>query len=297
MNTNIISNKIVLGTVQFGLDYGINNSRGKIPENEVFEILDEAHGSGIDTLDTADSYGDSERLIGKFTKNKGIEFNVISKMSVSDAAGVTKSVNAALRRLNKKNIYGYMIHHFKDFKKSPDIWNRMVENKSEGVIKKIGFSLYYPSELEYLIENRIKIDIIQVPYSIFDRRFEKYFDILRKMGVEILVRSVFLQGLAFKKPGDLDSHFLKIRDAISELNNIAEGNNIPVSAVCVNFAVLNQNIDRVVVGVDSLDNLREILRFPGYLNVSRKLHKDILKLREDDENIILPINWKISKRN
>ena len=288
-------NKIALGTAQFGLDYGISNKTGQIPENQVFEILNESIRSGIGVLDTAYAYGNSELVIGNFVKKHGNAFKIISKLPECDPKNVKNIFESSLDRLGVEGLYGYMCHSFQHYRDNPEIWDILKKLKSEGKIKKIGVSLYYPSELEYIIENKINIDIIQVPYNIFDRRFEQYFPVLKKIGVEIFVRSAFLQGLVFKKPSELDDFFEKIRGKIANLHSLATELDIPIAALCLNFAILNEFVDRVIVGVDSVQNLKEIVSSSSYRADVENMLEKLSSLQEDDENMILPMNWKVNR--
>jgi len=289
------SNKLVLGTAQFGLDYGISNKTGQIPENQVFEILDEAIRSGIDVLDTAYAYGNSELVIGNFIKKHGNVFKIISKLPECDSRDVKNIFESSLERLGVDGLYGYMCHSFQYCIDNPEIWDILEKLKYEGKIEKIGISLYHPSELECIIEKKIYIDIIQVPYNIFDRRFEEYFPVLKKMGVKIFVRSVFLQGLVFKNPSELDNYFAKIKGKITQLHSLAVELNIPIAVLCLNVAIFNEFVDQVVVGVDSVQNLKEIVSSSVYHDDVKKIIPKLHSLREDDENMILPINWKVSR--
>lgn len=291
----INTNKIALGTVQFGLDYGINNKKGQIPEKEVFEILHEAIKSGINILDTAYAYGNSEQVIGSFLKNYGSTFRIVSKLPECNPEDVITIFESSLERLGVNRLYGYMCHSFQHYMENPEIWDILSELRSEGKIEKIGLSLYYPSELEHIIRTNLKFDIVQVPYNIFDRRFEQYFPTLKQMGAEIFVRSAFLQGLVFKKPSELDSYFSKIRSKIVTLHSLATQLDIPIAALCLNFVVLNEFVDKVVVGVDSTENLKEIVSSSIYCTDVKNVLKELGSLREDDENMILPTNWKVTR--
>ena len=288
-------NKIALGTAQFGMDYGISNKKGQISESEVFKILNESIRSGINVLDTAYAYGNSELVIGNFIKKHGNVFKIVSKLPECDPEDVKNIFESSLERLGVDSLYGYMCHSFQHYMDNPEIWNILEELKSEGKIEKIGLSLYHPSELEYIIENKIDVDIIQVPYNIFDRRFEQYFPLLKKMGVEIFVRSVFLQGLVFKEPSELDDYFEKISGKIANLHSLAAKLDIPIAALCLNFAVLNEFVDEVIVGVDCVQNLKEIVSSFVYRTDVENMLEKLYSLREDDENMILPMNWKVSK--
>lgn len=286
-------NKIAIGTVQFGMDYGISNKRGRIPRDEVFEILNEASKHGIDTLDTAYLYGESETVIGDFIKKNKKKFKVVTKTPDCKIEQIEDLFDISLKKLNIGKVYGYLIHSFQHYIENPGIWNIMEKLKTENLVQKIGFSLYYPSELEYLLKNKMEIDIIQVPYSIFDQRFEPFFDELKSRNVEIHIRSVFLQGIVFKKPEDLDGFFSSIKPKISTLNSLSIENDIPIVALCLDFALLNKFVDKVVVGVDSIQNFKEILTSLNYLTVVGNMYDDLSQFKEEDENIILPFNWKV----
>jgi aryl-alcohol dehydrogenase-like predicted oxidoreductase len=284
-------NKLALGTVQFGLDYGINNQRGIIPENEVFEILEFAYDNGIDTLDTAYLYGKSEEVLGKFFSQYHIDFKVISKLPDCSASEVRNIVDTSLKRLNRNKLYGYLIHNFKFFKQDIQLFKSLREVKTTRKIKKIGFSLYYPGEVEFLFELGIIPDIVQIPYSVFDQRFNSVLSLLKEHNVEVHCRSVFLQGLVFKGASELESKFNKIFDKLNTLHDIAQKSSLPVSILCLNFAVLNPFLDKVVIGVDSIENIKENINALSYTKKVSDVYDDLLALREDDEKIILPFNW------
>lgn len=288
-------NKIALGTAQFGMDYGINNLSGKIPEKEVFEILYEASSSGIDTLDSAYAYGDSEAVIGNFIRESKKDFKIVSKSPKCEIEEMESIFDSSLKQLGINAFYGYLIHSFDHYRKYPEIWNILEKLKSNEKIEKIGFSLYFPSELEYILANNLNIDIIQVPYSIFDQRFAQYFQELKNKDVEIHVRSVFLQGLVFRNPDELDNYFTKIKEKLVNLKSLSIKQDIPVVAFCLNFAVLNRFIDKVVVGVDSLNNLKQIVSSLDYQRDVQNIISKLSVFKEEDENLILPFNWKVNR--
>ena len=285
-------NKVALGTAQFGMDYGINNKRGKIPEVEVFEILNEAFNYGLDILDTAPSYGDSEKVIGNFIRKQKKEFKIVSKLPKCNLQEVKKIFDSSLKRLNGNKLYGYMFHSFRNYVENPRIWDILKKLKADGKIEKIGFSPYFPSELECLLKNRIKMDIIQIPYNIFDQRFSPYFSELKNNGVEVHVRSVFLNGIVFKNPDELSIYFVKIKEKIKKFKRLSIKVDIPIVALCLNFAILNRFVDYVVVGVDNLENLKEIVLSSDYLADVENILTYFSDFIENDEKIILPFNWE-----
>lgn len=286
------ANKLVLGTVQFGMDYGINNSSGQVGADEVNKILSYACDSGVLMLDTAHTYGNSEEVIGQFVKQSGKSFKIISKVPKPEAGkNIASYLEESLKKLNSTKLYAYLFHNFDSYKENPQLLDQLQELKKSLKVEKIGFSLYYPSELDYLLENKIDFDIVQVPYSVFDQRFEKSFEQLKKLGKEVHVRSVFLQGLVFKKSNNLSGNFVKIKDKIAELNQLAENSNLTISGLCLGFAVLNEKIGKIVIGVDSLENLKENIKDLSQITKIESIYEELKQLKEDDEQIILPINW------
>lgn len=283
--------KIALGTAQFGLDYGINNKKGRIPKKEVFKILTFAWSRHIRMLDTASVYGKSEAVIGAYLrKHPQKKFQIISKLPPIKT-NIDMFINESLLRLNIKKFYAYLFHDFRFFLKNQKIISLLTSAKKNCVIDKIGFSLYYPQELEYLIKNKINFDLVQVPYNLFDRRFEKYFAHLSKRGIEIHVRSAFLQGLFFKKIKDLPVHFLPVKTKLRQLRELAENHQLSLSSLCLNFVCLNQFVDRVIIGVDNLNNLVEDVKILGQLMRVKKINHLLVNFQEDNEKIIIPVNW------
>jgi aryl-alcohol dehydrogenase-like predicted oxidoreductase len=282
--------KVCLGTVQFGLDYGIANQRGKVPKTEVFEILRYAQGIGIKALDTSMAYGDSEAVIGEF----GGGFDVVSKVVVEGDGEVRPKLEASLRRLKIKKLYACLVHRFDDFLKNPQLWKELAAAQKEGLAKKIGFSLYHLEDLDMLWEKGISFDIIQVPYSVFDRRFEKYFKRLKEKGIEVHTRSVFLQGLAFLETGRLTGKLKDAAGTIDLLQGISRREGVSVSAMCLNYVLANPLVDKAVIGVDSLEHLKSDVQ-------ELKEHSKVLPLKTyldglaiQDEEILLPYKWNRS---
>lgn len=287
----MIKNKIVLGTVQFGLDYGINNNKGKIPNEVVLKILDFAKSSQIEILDTAYLYGDSEKVIGEYIKIHGDNFKIISKLPPCKVSEVKNVFLESLNRLNINKVYGYLVHDFKSFKEQPDIWGELLTLKREGLISKIGFSIDFTEELEFIFNCGVKFDLVQFPYNIFDRRFEKYLAKLKNLNVEIFTRSVFLQGLFFKKPESFPEGLLKLKEKIKDLYSISKLEDVSIADLCINYVLNNEEIDYIVIGVDNLDQLKQILTTNHTLGKVGQLIYQLNRLREENEDLIVPANW------
>lgn len=281
-------NKLALGTAQFGLNYGINNQRGQIDENEAFAILTMAQDAGVDTIDTASAYGNSEDVLGVFMTRAGHGFKFISKLSRNGFVGA--ELEKTLMRLKAKAIYGYLLHNFDIYKRNPAIFDELIALRAQNKIKKIGFSLYYPAELELILKNKLPIDIIQLPYSVFDQRFSEYLLGLKKERIEVYARSVFLQGLVFEQPDSLDTFFLDIKYKLIRLRKIAIEINIPLHRLCLQFVLMNNSFDKVVVGVDGKGHFSEIINSFNCI-ISDQVYCDLLSMAVTNEQIIVPSNW------
>ncbi|MDD5431459.1 MAG: aldo/keto reductase [Candidatus Omnitrophica bacterium] len=287
--------KIALGTAQFGLDYGIANKNGKVSKEEVFSILNSAVANNVDTLDTAYSYGDSESIIGEFMSKNDHKFKIISKLpsvDIKDIGSSRKFFNDSLRRLGKKNIYGYLIHDFKNLRLQKEIWDALKDFRDEGRVKKIGVTLYKPEELDYLLENNLDFDLLQVPYNILDQRFDRYLPILSKKKVIVYVRSVFLQGLFFLPLSRIEKDFNKAAGSIKILMRLSLEYQIPIAALCLCFTMLNPFVSKVVIGVESKEQLVQNISLLRYMDSIKRIYKELVGLRMEDEKILLPYNWR-----
>ncbi len=288
--------KICLGTAQFGQDYGIANSLGKATKPQVADILNYAQSVGIFCLDTAWAYGDSESVIGECLRDKPGIFKIVSKLPSLGQyvpGKIAEFFQQSLQRLGVHRLYGYLVHRFKDIVANEDIWKDLAMLKEEGKIEKVGVSLYSPDELVFLLDKEIKLDMVQIPYSIFDRRFEKYFEPLAKKGIAVHARSVFLQGVAFLNLDSLPVFLQEARPALANLQRIAHGEKIPAEALCLNFVLSNPAIDKVVIGVDSLAHLKNNVAAMNLLNKVRQIYSQLNSIEIEREEILLPYQWAL----
>jgi aryl-alcohol dehydrogenase-like predicted oxidoreductase len=187
--------KLILGTVQFGLDYGISNRIGKIPSKEAGKILDHAKASGVINIDTAASYGDSEKVIGEcISKNPNLDFRIISKLDLKSKSGV-ESLNASIERLGVPKLASILFHSYQDFHSNQDVVDQLLQWKGEK-FDSLGVSVYSNEELALLADNE-QVDLIQLPFNLLDNEKlrKKAIENCRSEGKEIHTRSAFLQGL------------------------------------------------------------------------------------------------------
>lgn len=291
-------NKICLGTAQFGFDYGIANTRGKIPVAEVFDILRLALNKGISKLDTAGVYGDSQAVIGNFSSRES--FRIVSKLTACGPfephvdAWMAKDLQKTLTDLNVRQIDGFLVHDFKNFLTHGRLWDGMRAFRQTGRVKRIGFSLYQPQELELLFNRKIDFDIVQVPYSLFDRRFEPYFPMLKEKGIATCVRSIFLQGLPFMPVGELPAQLKDFAAPLEALNRISREHTISVHALCLNFVLLNEGVDQAIMGVDNLQHLEKNIADTALIDQVRTMSVALAPLAMKDEDILLPNRWMMT---
>ena len=248
--------KIGLGTVQWGLNYGISNVHG-IPSDEVLNsIFALANKTGIDLFDTAVQYGEAEKRVGQLSN---LEHRIVTKIgNFSTNKSLEQQLENSFKQLQRQNIYGCLFHDVNELINNNELWGELLVYKKEGRIEKIGYSLYEPQEILDLLEVGLLPDIVQLPYSILDRKFEPYFNLLKNKGVEIHVRSVFLQGLYFKNPEQLSNKLSILKPVLRELQNISKQNKLDMSQLCLDFIRQNNKIDYSIIGVESETQLKEV---------------------------------------
>lgn len=279
--------KIVIGTVQFGLNYGINNKSGKVTELEVRNILAIAKKAGITTLDTAFVYGNSEQVLG--TVEAANNFKIATKYpECNDPAN--EMLNESLERLQTDKVYAYMAHSFDVIANNLDRWIEFEMLKKENKAEKIGFSLYNINQLQFLWDNNIKFDILQFPYNIFDRQFEPFFSKLKEQGVEIHIRSVFLQGLFFKNTENLSEKLNVLKPYLDKLHCYCKDNNVTIEQLTLNYVLSKDKIDGVLMGIDSKEQLQTNLSKLDY-TISSKDIDFVNSIIIEEKEMLNPVNW------
>ena len=282
-------NKIVLGTVQFGVDYGINNTSGQVTLEEVCNILEIAEKAEMQTLDTSSGYGASEAVLGKSLKQTKTSFKIVSKYPRCEA-DVCTTFEKSITNLCVGSLYGYLVHHFDFYLERPEIFEEMISLKNEGKIQKVGFSLYTVDQLQYLLDHDVKFDILQFPYNIFDRQFEPYMQMLVDRGVEIHTRSAFLQGLFFKDTNTLPSKLVPLKPYLDNLHQYCQDNNISVEELAFGYVLANENVKGALIGVDNHSQLEANIHVAE--KHLRKEDLDYIKSIDIKEKELLnPVNW------
>ena len=292
MSSGLNTRRLALGTAQFGLNYGIANQAGQVLVRDVATILDCAAAAGLDTLDTAIAYGDSEDRLGQIGVN---QWQIVSKLpqlpdrSLDVSAWVRASVMGSLERLKVSCLGGLLLHHPADLLGSQGdaLYAAMAELKSLGVVKKIGISIYQPDELDTLLEH-MAFDVIQAPFNILDRRLidSGWLGRLRDLGVELHVRSVFMQGLLLMPSALRPAKFQRWQPLWDEWERWLSVHQLTPLEACLRYALSFNEIRRVIVGVDTPGQLKEIMTA-----ASGNLPPVSVGLRSTDVALLNPSNW------
>jgi aryl-alcohol dehydrogenase-like predicted oxidoreductase len=289
-----MNSKLILGTVQFGLNYGVNNTVGKPSKENIKSILDSAYNNGIQLLDTAEAYGDSQNKIGEYHNNSTNKFNVITKFS-SNAEGfslnIIKRVHNNLKILDVDKLYCYMFHSFDDFENYFDNYRKdLLLLKKHGIIDNIGVSVYTNNELESVLKFD-EISLVQLPFNLLDND-NKRRSILKKAkikGIEIHTRSVFLQGLFFKKTSELGDKIKPLEPYLRSLNDLCD-KDYKINDLALNYVCNKKNIDRVLIGVDNVVQLKANIASEKR-NIQKEIFKKIEAIDVKEIELLNPSNW------
>ena len=251
---------IVLGTAQFGLDYGITNSNGKVSYNDVVQILKYAERNGIKILDTASAYGDCEHLFGQLKKYFS-NFSFISKIKVypdDDLNKLHKRIDDIYQKMQISKLYALMVHNseFMLSSTAPKVWGDLIKAKVSKSINKIGVSVYNVREAIQIIKN-YDIDIIQIPFNIINQQFlnEDFIYEARKRNVEIHARSIFMQGLLFLDQDSLPNYFRSLKSKYVDIQEDCDHMNKSREEYIAQFLKDNMIFDNIVLGVTNVAEL------------------------------------------
>jgi len=288
--------KLGLGTVQWGLPYGIANHNGAATPETVTMLLSAARRFGIEVLDTASLYGKAEAVLGE---NSLDGFKVVTKspsfagqrIEDADVENLNETFRRSLIKLNTTNVYGLLIHHADNIflTGGEKLIAAIVELKNEGFVKKIGISVYDSKQLDSVLK-LLTPDLIQLPLNIFDQRMLEsgHLELLKNRGVEIHVRSVFLQGLLLMQVSDVPKYFQPIYPLLTRWHDAARDQGFTLHQAAIGFVKNLPYVDTVLVGLDSL------LQFHSCVN-SFSIDKqfDASGLACNDPAFVNPSLWQI----
>lgn len=285
-------NRLAVGTAQFGLPYGIANQDGQVTRSAAKAMLQLAAAKGIDTLDTAIAYGESETCLGEVGAQG---FKLVTKLpavpdSCDDITGwINDQVSASLGRLGMSSVYGLLLHRSEQLLglDGKVIFQALQHLKETGLVQKIGVSIYSPGELDALA-SRYRFDLVQAPFNLIDRRLStsRWLQRLKQDGTEIHTRSAFLQGLLLMPQSAIPSKFAPWSELWDKWHNWLVCHSITAVHACLAYPLAFAEVDRVVVGADSKSQLEQLIG--AALSIAPDALPD---LGCDDENLINPARW------
>lgn len=255
--------KVALGGVQFGRDYGISNHEGMCPEPELRRILDYAWPQGVRLIDTAPSYGVSEQAIGAVLEG-GEKFQIVTKVppQVGSAEAMERTFRESLTKLRMDAAYGLLMHSCSDLLNpgGTEIYEGLIRLRREGLVKKIGVSVYDGHELDAVLD-AFAIDLVQLPINILDQGLiaSGHLTRLKERGIEVHARSAFLQGMLLMDPAEIPGHLYALAPYVEKVRQQASAQDTSVLHLALQFVVQLEAVDRVVCGVTNRAQLEEIV--------------------------------------
>jgi len=286
--------KLVLGTVQLGMAYGVNNKTGQPDQADAFAILDRAFEAGITMFDTAAAYGNSEEVVGAWILERSFQEKVSIVSKMKPAKGELRpedEIRASMKRLHLKKLSGYMLHAVADMS-SDEIVSSLKGLKAQGLAERVGASIYNPKEAHEAVAK--EFDCIQIPYNVFDRRLDVsgFFDETKNAGMTVFARSPFLQGLLLMAPDEIPTHLLPAKQYVEMFRVIATSHHVSVLQAALAYVDAHSGIDHIVFGAETSGQLNEILE-----EYSKKAPTGLIEELRDafdnvDSTIIDPSQWK-----
>lgn len=283
--------KIVVGTAQFGMDYGINNPGGKVKQNEVSQIFECMQSYNLNQLDTAKEYGDSEIIIGQQIKKINQKWVISTKVSDLDTQ-LKKQLDDSGRKLN---IYPKIIlAHSSNIYLKKKFQSQIKDLFDHDSSIRVGVSLYTEDEIISVLKSGFKPNIIQVPLNILDSSLYStgLLSYCKSLDIEIHARSIFLQGLFYWDIKNIkNSYFKDAYQPIAKLITISEKANISLPELSLLWVINLKEVQKVIIGVD---NKHQLL---VHLNTLRKqikpeIFEEALSLKYANKNILNPSLWK-----
>ena len=290
-----ISDKIILGTVQLGQEYGINNQSGKPSPQEAFDILTNAYSQKIRALDSSFSYGEAHRIIAEFHQsNSDKRFRIITKISPEQIAkgDIEDCIEKLLRDLGIDQLEALLFH-------SPQYLNHtappigFLNMKTQGLIKNLGISIYTNPEFQTAIDSDL-IDLIQIPYNLLDNN-NKRGELLKQAknsNKTIIARSVFLQGLFFKDLNNLPHKLNPLKYYLGMIQQIMNQKQLSIRELALGYVVNNTLIDHIVIGVETISQLVENVGvFKNLQKLESSITNQIDHINVAEEELLNPVNW------
>jgi aryl-alcohol dehydrogenase-like predicted oxidoreductase len=293
------ASRLVLGTAQLGMPYGIANRTGQPDFETAVSLIKTAWEYGIREFDTAQAYGQSEAVLGRVLSSLGISHDarIITKLDpkleLRQGQNIKRAVDKSLERLQIPCLYGIMLHR----EEWLDNLNRGLEKTLqtlvlEGIVQHLGVSLYTPAMALRALASDI-MDMIQVPANILDRRFAVagVFDLARETRKQVYIRSVFLQGLLLMKPEELPANMAFAQPALNKLDNLCAQYKFSRQQIALLYIKWKYPQARIIIGAETPTQIEQ------NLNIWRNNATSIFEINRfdslpiADERIINPVFW------
>jgi aryl-alcohol dehydrogenase-like predicted oxidoreductase len=279
--------------------YGIANKIGQPDFLSVQSIVAEVWESGVREFDTAQAYGESERVLGKVLRSLGIarEAKVISKLHPAidhqDSNALNLALQQTLARLGLPKLYGLMLHT-EDFL---DIWETGLKDTldkfiEQGLVERIGVSVYSPQKAARALRTN-GISLVQLPSNLLDRRFENagVFHEAKSFGKEIYVRSVFLQGLLLMSASDLPTPMRFATTVAKRLINFANDTGFSLKQLALGYVRSAYPEQKVLLGCETLEQVRENLEIWSKETPREIVNRVRREFQDIPEKILNPSLW------
>jgi aryl-alcohol dehydrogenase-like predicted oxidoreductase len=288
------TSKLILGTVQFGLKYGINNDSEKPSQQNVNEMLICAFNAGIKCLDTAEAYGDAHHVIGKFHElNPAISFNVITKIPHQVDGQIAGKINQYLEDLKVNRLKAVLFHSFDTYSKNSNMVLELSELKRQQKIELVGVSVYTNEQAEAVIADE-QIDIIQISFNLFDNE-NKRGELLKKAkakGKIIHTRSAFLQGLFFSGINDDRKIAKSLQNELALIRDISARKKIDLQQIALNYCLQQKYIDQCLIGVDNIHQLQQNIKY-AETQISADVIEEINYININNSDLLNPSLWNL----
>lgn len=293
------TSRLVLGTAQLGMPYGIANHTGQPDFETAVSLIKTAWEHGIREFDTAQAYGESEAVLGRSLASLGIsnEARIITKLDPklepNQEGKIKTAVDRSLERLQIPCLYGLMLHREEWLDNLDHGLEKTLRTLVLGcTVQHLGVSLYTPAKAVQALESNI-FDMIQVPANILDRRFAAagVFDLARETGKQVYIRSVFLQGLLLMKSGDLPANMAFAKLALNKVDNLCVRYNYSRQKMALLYIKRRYPQARIIIGAETPHQMKQ------NLNIWENNFKSVFNINEldnwppVDERIINPSLW------
>lgn len=287
-----MNHRLILGTVQMGLDYGINNAQGRISELDALTILERAYSQEITTLDTAEGYGNAHGLIGSFHKNNPRSvFKIITKLPKNNNYKPDEKVDQYCNELGVDQLDVLMFHSFDSYISGRDILNDLSLLKNQKRIIKVGVSVYTNEQADIAINDDL-VDVVQFPFNLLDNQNKRGALLLRAKtkGTIVHTRSTFLQGIFFLQNDSTHPAYLALRPYLEKIREIAALHGLTILQLALSYCLMEKEISQVLIGVDSLEHLNKNLEISKYA-LSDEILKEIEGIDVEDMLWLNPTTW------